>query len=279
MDIAFVGEKDKFVLIYLVDITVYSRSHEEHLKHLKRVFLKCRQFRISLNPQKSQFSLNKGNLLGHIVKAKGVKIDPALVEAIQKLSIPRSKKDIQSLLSKINFVRRFIPNFAELVKHITSMLKKGSEIKWTDNARSSFQDIKQDIMESPTLINLDYTKNFYIFSFSSYDTVAIVLLQKYDEGLDHPVAFFSKSLKDVELRYDPIEKQAYSLIKSLKSFRIYILHAKVVAYVPSASVKYVLTQPDIDGNRAKWIAKMIEFDIEVKPTKLVKCQGLAELMT
>jgi hypothetical protein len=121
------------------------------------------------------------------------------------------------------------------------MLKKGSEIKWTGNARISFQDIKQAIMESPTLISLDYTKNFYIFSFSSYDTVAVVLLQKDDEILHHPVAFFIKSLRDVELRYDPIEKQAYALIKSLKAFIIYILHANVVAYVPSASVKDVLT--------------------------------------
>jgi hypothetical protein len=279
MDIDFMGEKDKFVLIYLDDITVYSSSHEEHLKHLKRVFLKCRQFEISLNPKKSQFSLRKGKLLGHIVSAEGVNIDPAWVEAIQRLSLPRSKKDIQSLLGKINFVRRFVPNFVELVKHITCMMKKGSEIKWTENARNSFQYIKQAIMESLTLISLDYSKIFYVFSFASYDTVATVLLQKDDDNLDHPVAFFNKTLRDTELRYDPIEKQAYALIKSLKSFRIYILHSKFVAYVPSPSVKDVLTQPDIDGKRARWIANLIEFNIEVNPTKLVKVQGLANILT
>ena len=80
------------------------------------------------------------------------------------------------------------------------------------------------------------------------------------------------------MKYDPIEKQAYALIKSLNTFRIYILHAKVIAYVPSAAVKDVLTQPDIDGKRDKWIAKLIEFDVEVKPTKLVKGLGLAKLM-
>ena len=146
-----------------------------------------------MNPKKSQFSLKKGKLLGHIVSVEGVKIDPTRVEAIQRLSIPRSNKDIQSLLGKINFFRRFIPNFIELVKHITSMLKKGSKIKWIDNARSSFQDIKQSIMESSTLISVDYTKKFYIFSFASYDTVATVLLQKDDESLDHLVAFFRKN--------------------------------------------------------------------------------------
>ena len=89
MDIAFVGEKDKFVLIYLDDITVFSSSHKYHLEHLKKVFLKCRKFGISVNPKKSQFSLEEGKLLGHIVSTKGVKIDPARVQAIQTLSIPR----------------------------------------------------------------------------------------------------------------------------------------------------------------------------------------------
>jgi hypothetical protein len=97
--------------------------------------------------------------------------------------------------------------------------------------------------------------------------------------MDHPIDFFNKTLRDVELRYDPIEKQAYALIKDLKSFRIYILHSKVIAYVPSPSVKDVLTQPDIDGKRDKWIAKLIEFNIEVNPTKLVKGQGLAKILT
>ena len=72
MDIAFVGEKDKFVLIYLDDIMVYSNSHQNHLQRLKKVFLKCRRFRISVNPKKSQFALEEGKLLGHVVSTAGV---------------------------------------------------------------------------------------------------------------------------------------------------------------------------------------------------------------
>ena len=186
------------------------------------------------------------------------------------MSVLRSKKDIQSFLGKINFVRRFIPKFAELVKHITSMLRKGSEIKWTEASRRSFESIKKAIMEAPTLISPDYSKEFHIFSFASEDTLAAVLLQADEEGSEHPMAFFSKTLRDAKLRYDIIEKQAYALIKSLKAFRDYILHSKVIAYVPSASIKDVLTQPDADGIRAKWIAKLIEFNIELKLTKLLR---------
>ena len=80
------------------------------------------------------------------------------------------------------------------------------------------------------------------------------------------------------MKYELLEKQAYALIKSLKDFRVYILQAKVIAFVPSSSVKYVLMQPDIDGKRSKWIENLIEFDVEIKPTKLVKGQGLAKLL-
>jgi hypothetical protein len=133
-------------------------------------------------------------------------------------------------------------------------------------------------MTTPVLISPNFGKDFYIFSFASNDTIAAVLLQKNEDGHEQPVAFYNKVLRDAEVKYEPIEKHAYALIKSLKAFRIYILQAKVIAYVPSSSVKDVLVQPDIDGKRSKWIAKMIEFDIEIKPIKLVRGQGFAKLL-
>jgi hypothetical protein len=75
-----------------------------------------------------------------------------------------------------------------------------------------------------------------------------------------------------------MEKQAYALVKALKSFRVYVLHSKIIAYVPSAVVKEILIQPDIDGRRSRWIAKILEFDLEIKPTKLIKGKGLAKLL-
>ena len=85
-------------------------------------------------------------------------------------------------------------------------------------------------------------------------------------------------LRDVELKYNVIEKYAYALVKAMKSFRVYILHSKIIAYVPNIAVKDVLMQPDMEGKRGRWIAKILEFDIEIKPTKIIKGQGLAHLM-
>ena len=85
-------------------------------------------------------------------------------------------------------------------------------------------------------------------------------------------------MRDVELKYDIIEKQAYALIQALKFFRIYVLHSPIIAYVPNGAVKIVLTQPDTDGKRGRWITQILEFDLTIKTKKLVKGQGLAKLL-
>jgi hypothetical protein len=133
MDIDFIGEKNKFVVIYLDDIKIFSKSDKEHCCHLRKVFLKCKSFGISLNPKKSLFAMKEGKLLGHIVSTKGFRIDPRRVEAIRALSILRSKKEVQYFLGKINFLR-FIPNFVEELKLIKAMLRKGNEVRWTSES-------------------------------------------------------------------------------------------------------------------------------------------------
>jgi hypothetical protein len=90
--------------------------------------------------------------------------------------------------------------------------------------------------------------------------------------MEQPISFFSRALKDAKIRYDIMEKQAYALVKSLKDFRVYVLHSKVIVYVPSASVKDIIIQPNIDRRRSKWISKILKFDLEIKPTKLLKGQ-------
>jgi hypothetical protein len=109
-------------------------------------------------------------------------------------------------LGKINFLTRFVSNFVELVKFITTMLRKGNEIKWTSEALNSFNQIKKALTEAHVLISPDYPKEFLVFSFASSETVAVVLLQKNVEGLEQPISFFSRALRDVEIKYDIMEK-------------------------------------------------------------------------
>eukprot|EP00253_Pinus_taeda_P028184 PITA_28184 len=221
--------------------------------------------------------MSEGKLLGHIISKDGIRIDPARVEAIQQLEQPRNKKEIQSFNGKLNFLHRFIPNLAEHLREITNMLRKDSEIKWTEGVVRYFNLIKVILSSAPTLISPDYTQDFILFSFASEHTLAAVLMQK-REGVERPIAFFGRIIRDGALNYNIIEKQVLALIKALKYFRVYILHSHVLAYVPSAAVKDVLVQTEPEGRRGKWIAALLEYDVEIKPTKLIKGQGLAKLM-
>jgi hypothetical protein len=188
MDIAFDDKKDKFIVIYLDDIIVYSFSDDEHLRHLRRDFHKCRKFGISLNPKKSNFGMEERNFLGHIISKGGVKIYPSRVEEILKICTPRSKKEVQSFLEKVNFLRRFIPNLVEIIKHINNMLRKGCEIKWNPKPRKYFEDIKVALTKAPVLASPNFAKGFKLFSFSSEHTITGVLLQKYEHNFERPIA-------------------------------------------------------------------------------------------
>ena len=91
MDIAFVDEKEMIMVIYLDDITVFSKSDEEHVSHMLRMFRTCRRFDISLNPKKSFFAMKEGKLMGHIISQEGIRIDPKRVEAIRKIELRQNK--------------------------------------------------------------------------------------------------------------------------------------------------------------------------------------------
>lgn len=115
-------------------------------------------------------------------------------------------------------------------------------------------------------------------TFASENTIATILLQKNSEGFEQPIAFFSRALRDVELKYRILEKHAYVLVKALNHFRGYIFHSRVIAYVPNNIIKDILSQPDNNSKRGKLIVKIQEYDLEIKPTKLIRCQGLAKLL-
>jgi len=135
----------------------------------------------------------------------------------------------------MNFLRRFVPNLAEHLREITNMLKKDSVVKWTKEVIKSFNLVKLTLSSALVLISPDYTQDFILFSFTSDHTMAVVLMQKRDQ-LEKPIAFFSRTIRDAALKYNIIEKQALTLVKTLKYFQVYILHSHILAYVANAAV-------------------------------------------
>eukprot|EP00253_Pinus_taeda_P032545 PITA_32545 len=174
-------------------------------KEIKRMF-EAGNMAFSLNPKKSLFSLEEGKLLGHIISKDGIRIDPERIQAILQIPYPRNIKELQAFLGKINFLRRFIPNLAELMRLLSNMLKKYAKVRWSLETKKAFESIKTALTQTPVLTSPQFDKDFIIFSFASKHTIAAVLLQKDDQGNEKPIAFFSRALRDAPLKYQIMEK-------------------------------------------------------------------------
>lgn len=129
------------------------------------------------------------------------------------------------------------------MRAITNMMKKDIEIKWGSEAKKYFSEVKVALTCALILTSPNFAKDFMIFPFASEHTIVAVLLQKNKEGHEQSITFFSRYLRDVFVKYNIMEKQVFSLLKAvaLKDFRLYIICFYMIAFVPSAVVKYILT--------------------------------------
>jgi hypothetical protein len=156
---------------------------------------------------------------------------------------------MQSLFKKINFVRKFTPNFAKIIKPLQKMICKYVKFKWDDERNNAFNDIKNSIYQAPVLRSPDFNKDFFLYTFASDQSLAAVLTQKDDDNNEDLMSFMSTNLQGVELNYPSIDKHAYAVYKEVKHFRSYILknHTKVIVLHPA--VRSLFTQQEMGEKR------------------------------
>lgn len=168
----------KFTVDYQDDLIVHSNLRQLHIKHLREFCIKCRVYGISLNPKKCLFSISEGQLLGYIVRSKGIYIDPVIIQAINELKAPIDRKLVHPFFGKINFVCRFILDYASIVKPITKLLRKNQDFEWTPKVQREFANIKVSIASSLIMVNPSFDNHFILYFFSSEDTITTMLTQK-----------------------------------------------------------------------------------------------------
>jgi hypothetical protein len=177
-------------------------------------------------------------LLGHVISKDEILVDPERTKAILQIPPPHNKKSMQSFFGRINFVRIFVPDFAEIVKPLQRMIKKDVQFKWTPLEKEAFKNIKVVIATAPSLWSPYFSKYFLLYTFTSDHSLAAVLMQKDEQGDEYPVTFMSTGLQGVELNYPLVDKQDFVVHKSIKQFRPYILknHTKVIIPTPRSKV-------------------------------------------
>ena len=156
---------------------------------------------------------------------------------------------MQSFLGKINFVRKLVSDFTQIVRPLQGMIKKNVIFKWNLPEKEAFNKIKQAIDEAPSLQSPDFSRSFILYTFVSDSSLAAVLMQKYGNNDEWPISFMSIGLQGAELNYPEIEKQAYAVYKVVKHFRPYILKNHVTVSVPHPAVCSLFMQQELGERR------------------------------
>ncbi|WVZ89789.1 hypothetical protein U9M48_036148 [Paspalum notatum var. saurae] len=220
MNSLFMNELDKFVVVFIDDILIYSKNEEKHEEHLRIRTQTLRSSAISF--------------LGHILSEKGVAVDPSKVECVLNWKQPETITEIRSFLGLAGYYRRFIKDFSKTAKPMTSY-------SWSPNCEEAFQSLKRSLTTAPVLAQPDVTKPFDVYCDASGNGLGCVLMQ---EG--RVVAYASRQLRKHEANYPTYDLELTAVVHALKIWRHYLLGNICHIYTDHKSLKYILTQPELN---------------------------------
>ena len=260
---------DKFVIVFLDDILIYSRSLAEHRRHVRQALDLLRENRLYANAKKCSFFKESLSFLGHVVSAEGISMEKDKVKAIQDWPPPVNVSGVRSFLGLAGYYRKFVRNFSKIASPLSELLQKTPKFEWKETQQQAFETLKNAISTAPILIAPDDSKPYVVNTDASGFAVGAALSQDQGKGLQ-PVAFMSKKMLRAERDYPVWEQELLAIVCALKEWRHYLHGRKFKVITDHQSLRYLSTQQQLSGRQARWLEFLQQFDIEIeyKPGKL-----------
>ena len=210
----------EFCMNYIDDILVFSKTFEEHMLHTKRLLIALENEGFKLNFEKCDFAKQCVRYLGHVIERNGIKPAKDNLKAIREFERPKNKKNVRQLLGKVNFYYKYIENACEKLEPLHNLLRKNVEFKWNSDCEDAFENIKSYLCSAPILSIYDQSRPVFIYTDASGVGLGAILKQPQDDGLLHPVAYFSRRLKPTESK----RKAIYLECLAIKEAIVYWQH-------------------------------------------------------
>ncbi|WVZ71224.1 hypothetical protein U9M48_019836 [Paspalum notatum var. saurae] len=258
MNSVFMNELDKFVVVFIDDILVYSKNEKEHEEHLRIVLSRLREHKLYAKFSKCAFWLKELAFLGHILSAKGVAVDPSKVEDVLNWKQPQTVTEIRSFLGLAGYYRRFIKDFSKIAKPMTALTQKNAKFAWSPKCEEAFGTLKKLLTSAPVLAQPDITKPFDVYCDASGSGLGCVLMQ---EG--RVIAYASCQLRKHEVNYPTHDLELLAVVYALKKWRHYLLGNTCHIYTDHKSLKYIFTQPELNMRQRRWLELIKDYDLEV----------------
>jgi len=271
---------EKFMQIYIDDIVVKSSSEDDHLNHLRQSFERMRQYGLNMNPLKCAFGVFAGDFLGFVVHKKGIEVNQNKTKAIMETKAPSTKKELQSLLGKINFLRRFISNQSGRVQAFSPLLrlKKEDVFSWEPEHQKAFEEIKSYLVNPHVLSPLLTDKGMKLYIAASECTIGSMLAQEDENAVERAIYYLSRVLNDAVTRYHPSEKLCLCLYFSCTKLNHYIKPFDVYVYSHFDMIKHMLSKPILHSRVGNWALALTEYSLTYQSLKSVKGQIVADFI-
>lgn len=253
---------DKFVLIFIDDILIYSRNIKEHEEHLRIVLQTLREHQLYGKFSKCDFYKEQIQYLGHIITKEGIVVDPEKIKTIMEWPTPKDVADIRYFMGLAGYYRQFVEGFSRIAYPITSLQKKGKVFKWTADCQRSFEQLKYLLTTAPVLSVADPEKEYVVCTDASKEGVGGVLMQ---EG--KVIAYESRKLKEHEQKYSAYDLELTAVVHALKMWCHYLVGRKFLLMTDHHSLTSYFSQPTLNARQARWVDFLGGFDFEIKHLK------------
>nr|GEV14129.1 reverse transcriptase domain-containing protein [Tanacetum cinerariifolium] len=222
--------------VFMDDFSVFGNSFSTCLTNLEKMLKRCEDTKLALNWEKSHFMVNEGNVLGHKISKKGIKVDKAKIKVISKLPHPMTVKGIHSFLGYAGFYRRFIQDFSKISRPMTHLLEKNSPFIFSNECIQAFRTLKDKLTEAPILIALNWDQPFELMCDASDYVVGAVLGQRVEKHF-RPIHYASKTINQAETNYTTTEKEMLTVVYAFEKFRSYLIMNKSIVYTDHSALK------------------------------------------
>ena len=252
-------------LVFIDDIIIFSKTHEEHVQRLRKVLTALRG-KIRLNGSKCHIAKPSLVYLGHLISAEGIQMDPSKHKAVSGRERPTNVAELQSWLGLGNWYRKFIDHYTQLVKPFAPLLCKTTPWHWTEEHEKAFLHMKDVLTSSPLLAWPDPSLPYTLYTDGSKSGLGAILEQEKD-GVRHPVMYWSRSTHGGEPNYTTSELELLAMVESIREFRPYIAGTKFKLVTDHWALKWLRTLKDPDGRLGRWALKLQGYDFDVEYRK------------
>ena len=247
-----------FLKTYFDDLNAFSKDDDSHLEHLRKIFLKCRENNVKLNPEKTLIAFKEGPCLGFRLSGETIRPGIEKTQAIIEMPAPTNISEVKTFMGMVNFYRRFLPNLSRISAPINNLTKKDTPFIWDKSCQDSFSEIKKLIASDIALHHFDPSAPATVTSDASEQGWASSLAQ--DSKI---IAFASGTFSPAQSKYAPHERECLGAIQGLEKFRHYLLGGPVILQTDSRAISWLQKSRQLSPRLFRWGLRLQEFSLDI----------------